>query len=110
MKKTEVDFLSYISDEPTQILKVNDLSLDEWTQKVDDLFYDKIGMGVYDVLGDFNSYDLWEGGATPEEAFAELADETIAELECIAEVGAMINPAVEEELEAELDDIRKVFD
>ena len=88
---------------------VNGMTLEEWTEAVDQIFYDKIGMGVYDILGDFSSYDMWHGEMTPLEAFEDLSGETIDTLECIANVGGMINPEAAEQLQEEFQDVKKVL-
>lgn len=87
----------------------NGLTLEEWTGQVDALFYDKIGMGVYDVLGDFCSYDMWDGDMTPAEAFEDLSGDVIDTLECMAGVGSKIFPEDADQLQDEIEDIRKVL-
>jgi hypothetical protein len=49
------------------------MDLKEWTNKVNNMFIEKYELGVYDLLGDFPSWDMHDSGMTPQEAFDELA-------------------------------------
>lgn len=68
---------------------INGLNLKEWTQEVDRIVYERYDLGVYCILGDFMSYDLWSDGLSPSEAVAELEDdinERLGELEEMAAI------------------------
>ena len=48
----------------------NNLTYEQWITIVDNLIQSKIGLTHLD-LSDFNSYDCWSGGASPQEAAQE---------------------------------------
>ena len=45
----------------------NGLTQKEWINKVDELCMDEFGAGIYDILGDFESWTPWNYGEDPEE-------------------------------------------
>ena len=66
----------------------NDLTLEEWTQQVDALFWDHFSIGVYEILGDFNSWDMWDGEMSPAEAFDDLRGDVEIQIEDMMDFAA----------------------
>ena len=69
---------------------VNGLTLKQWTDKVDALFWDRYDIGVYEVLGDFSSWDMWHSEMSPDEAFEDLEADAQAEIDIMLEVADKI--------------------
>lgn len=66
---------------------VNGLTLKEWTQQVDALFWDEFSIGVYEILGDFCSWDMWHDEMTPEEAYEDLSGDARDTVESMIKFG-----------------------
>lgn len=50
--------------------QVNGLTMEQWLDKVDRIIFDKYGISVHD-LADFQIWDLWHDGVSPEEGALE---------------------------------------
>jgi hypothetical protein len=65
----------------------NGLTQDQWISKVDELCIKLYGVGIYDVLGDFESWTPWYYGENPEEYWHdELRYEVEAEASLITNI------------------------
>ena len=56
------------------------LNFPDWLDEVNRLCFAKIGLGVLD-LADFNSWNCWNDGASPEEGLEELLEENDFDLD-----------------------------
>lgn len=62
------------------------MTQEQFITAVDNLFIEHYELGVYDLLGDFRSWDMWNDGMSPQEAFEELRGEVEEQIDMMEEL------------------------